>query len=913
MPQTNPNTFKERIIQKYPNDVASDGRRYADIPARELTQKFVDKYPDDMTSDGIPYKAFLGTSYQPENNEERNYFKEALKLYDKWATEPTKKGMDAASKFLQDVSPNKTLSYLGTTLYANSKGARKMQEESDAGYSEMMDKIRAKIRDPQTSVEQKKHFATLANTMAPPNIIESALGDTSTRKVAFGAAEDILNTVLLKGLSGGGLSAFSRGAGGKEIVKETTKSAAKYGALEFGETVAEGMGENKPLDTILKDSAKEGATLAGITGVIEAGVPGLSRGAGAISKVFGGVLKKIKGSGGDVSKLEQDLALVAEGVERRSPGNAAVGDEVVDTLSLQNQAARNEAEQNIKNTSTLLENQYTNPALNPRAAGTRLVTKIDDYKKNEKEIADNFWGDSFLGVARGETTSFSAALDSMRAKFENVLAWDSFKNSLGRLAGKTDEALSEAVGGVDKDVLKSVGITLDKDMTVNEMILSERGIRDMIGAESKAGYKAPAAFYAELSDALKKDILETLSKTNPEKAQAYVDEITRYRTFKDNLSQVKQVEWSKDPLGTVLNMTDKEIETLYGLSTFKDDIAETQESLINYIITTSKENGVVNVSKLEDMINRAAKNNSVSTTDLANLSEFKDLHVVLQGGGRNATEDQSSRLLKMLGNDYEKTRESARKSAEAQRAFEQAGGTGNIDEIKLSSDRVVDRIVKLKSAREFDNIWSRLTPEQQKSVSARAVANAFSDGFVVSGGAMDYTKMSSYLEGIGFGSGNKAAISTKLFDENTTEVLGKVYEMSQEVATGANKTNRVAQLLHTLLGLGHVASGSKQSAAYHFASAYNLQKTGVKFDENPADLLDTMMGGTDDTRDIYFGALSSDEFKKAEGGLMTLLGEATKKGAVANFTYEELERGAQEMLGRPLTEEEKAELSEQEK
>lgn len=57
--QLTPEAFKERIVQKYPNGVSNDGRRYADMDARELTQKIVQKYPEGTTDDGHRYSDFI--------------------------------------------------------------------------------------------------------------------------------------------------------------------------------------------------------------------------------------------------------------------------------------------------------------------------------------------------------------------------------------------------------------------------------------------------------------------------------------------------------------------------------------------------------------------------------------------------------------------------------------------------------------------------------------------------------------------------------------------------------------------------------------------------------------------------------------------------------------------------------------
>lgn len=58
--QTNPDAFKALIVSKYPKGVASDGTKYADMSAQDLTQKIVSKYPNGVTNDGRKYSDFLG-------------------------------------------------------------------------------------------------------------------------------------------------------------------------------------------------------------------------------------------------------------------------------------------------------------------------------------------------------------------------------------------------------------------------------------------------------------------------------------------------------------------------------------------------------------------------------------------------------------------------------------------------------------------------------------------------------------------------------------------------------------------------------------------------------------------------------------------------------------------------------------
>lgn len=60
--QLTPEAFQARILQKYPDGVASDGTPYAKMSALDLTQRIVNKFPDGVTSDGHKYSDFLGNA-----------------------------------------------------------------------------------------------------------------------------------------------------------------------------------------------------------------------------------------------------------------------------------------------------------------------------------------------------------------------------------------------------------------------------------------------------------------------------------------------------------------------------------------------------------------------------------------------------------------------------------------------------------------------------------------------------------------------------------------------------------------------------------------------------------------------------------------------------------------------------------
>lgn len=58
-PDLTPEAFKQKIITKYPNGVASDGTPYSKMDAADLTRRIVDKYPNGVTTEGTRYADYL--------------------------------------------------------------------------------------------------------------------------------------------------------------------------------------------------------------------------------------------------------------------------------------------------------------------------------------------------------------------------------------------------------------------------------------------------------------------------------------------------------------------------------------------------------------------------------------------------------------------------------------------------------------------------------------------------------------------------------------------------------------------------------------------------------------------------------------------------------------------------------------
>lgn len=99
--ESSPEAFKNSIVEKHPDGIASDGRAYKDIPAYEITKMIVDKYPEGVTNAGVPYKNYL---VAPRNREEAvmwspafQQIKDAKKKRDDYLTGVTQHAEQAIS------------------------------------------------------------------------------------------------------------------------------------------------------------------------------------------------------------------------------------------------------------------------------------------------------------------------------------------------------------------------------------------------------------------------------------------------------------------------------------------------------------------------------------------------------------------------------------------------------------------------------------------------------------------------------------------------------------------------------------------------------------------------------------------------------------------------------------------------
>ncbi len=835
----------------------------------------------------------VNSNYQPKNDEERNYLAEAGKLYDTFWAKPSLKVAEAGGKFVMDIAETiaSPLTNLAIGLYANSKGAR-MQAKQDKEWATITENIINRINDPETSLENKKRLAHTLNTTFPPNMITNAIaGDLTPKKALYDTASSIFETALVGATGGTGMSA----RGFFPVIKESLKQGLKFGTLQAGKSTAEGMKENKPLEEIIGESVKEGGMTSLFVAGVEASIPFTRAVGGLLGRGFNYTTNKVAGWSGragskmadDVIKVENDIKTLVSEVERQSPKSEVVGGEILDTLSLQQRAAREESIKNVKTIANSIEQEYIHPSISSKDIGLKTQAEIENWVQGEKDIAHGIFEAKDFSTNRARPSNYVEALSNVQRKTKNVGFIDSLKSQVGKnldLATEIDPRAKEIIDGmvgydqklVDQ-ALKKAGVSAELqpvNLTIQELIDTKQAI-DEIVFKGAGDIKPKDTRLIELSLGLKKDIESALNALDPKRAKQYADELTRYGQFKESWSQLKSASMAEDPMEALFSMSQKDRDVLFSLPNLKDNIGEIQQGLVNHAVEQSKEFGVVNPSKLEKYLLKAEKNGVLPTEDILKLKEYSDLQTMIQGNSRNATPEQIERLNKLIGEErFTQFRQAEKELSDVDLALRQVGEGKTIDEMRTQADLVVDNLIKMKSATGFENVWNKLTPAQQKSAQQIAIFNAFGEAFSYEG-KTNLAKIKTYLENIGVGGGNKKEIAKKLFDDDTRGVLEDLFsELSaiQDFQKAPDK--KVTQILHTLLGLGYVKTGQAPTAIYHIGSAFRLR--GAKAPEVKAkELVDRLMGNTPE--DVVARELTKESFEKIESGALNEIGKIFEK------------------------------------
>jgi len=890
---------------KFSDDVLLDDfiKQNADSPVAQTLVQNRDKFGstallDDFISQNSGTSS--GEIQSPQADQERDYLKEAGKMFDKFAN-AAQEGNDAVYKFAMDLAPNKLLGDLGTVIYANSRDARQTQASLDADYNRTYQAFAAKLRDPETSIEQKRKIANLMNNTIPADIIGSSLGNLTPKKVLYHTAEDLLDTLLFMVPTGKAFKAYMSGQGLKGIVTEAIKTGGKVAALSGGAQAAESMADNKPLESVAKDAGITGAVVGGITAGIEAGIPGMVGANRLVGKAFSSLVNRFKKVGADPEKLVQDLAKVTEGVSSMAPDSQKTGEAVVDALTIQREAARQESRANLNSLAAGLEKEY-NPAISLDEVGNSVKNNVRDWKQSEKEISRSFFNDQQLadGKFAGSSDAYLTRLQELRDEMKNVPAplkekINTFISNATEIdKGAMDLANNLRKSGYDEktinETLKASGLSTalqPKKLSIKEKLDTKQEIDQLVRlGDQTYNLKPKDAKLVSLSMSLKKDIEQAMNLVSPEKSKAYQEELARYGTFMDNLDDVRGVEFSDDPLGTILKMDKSEVSTLYKLKSFEDNMAQTQDGLAKYMIEKSKENGVLNPAKLESYINQAFKNGSLPAEDLAKLNEYKDLQTVLQGSLSEASAEQKAKLTELLGGEATEAAQKAQIAAtKGETAFEQATKKTGVDKAKLAADTIVDNISKMKSFTEFSNVWNRLEPGLQKDISSRVIANGFGEGFVTSTGDINVASIKSYLEGIGIGAGNKPQIVKALLNDGQREALGEFYNLVEKAEQSKTISAKLkVEILQGALGIAHAIGGSKALAIFHLSKAFPSKGT-VTAEMRAEEIVSKMMENFDEAAPIVSEIKPTTE--KINDSLLFNLGNYLETGVKAGASKDD--------------------------
>lgn len=242
-----PEAFKQRIIQKYPNGVASDGRRYADIDATELTQKIVTKYPNAVTNDGIPYKSFLGGQTSA-------------------ASGPT--GVERAGRILGGIfGGDKIGEAIGANAVRNQARSGRLPGVVEADYSKLSPQAIARLQAKGVPISAAAQRDETADTVKGPGA-RAVIGDV------IGVASNFV------GAPGVGKVAS---LGAKGLARQAVKQGAKTGLITGA---MQGFGGG-----LKQEDATVGSVIGSTVGGAASGTA-LGAGTGYVANKIGGLLPK---------------------------------------------------------------------------------------------------------------------------------------------------------------------------------------------------------------------------------------------------------------------------------------------------------------------------------------------------------------------------------------------------------------------------------------------------------------------------------------------------------------------------------------------------------------------------------------------------------------------------------------------
>lgn len=280
-----PQEFAERIRAKYPDGVASDGRKYTDISDDELTQKVVAKYPVYASQVEMPKKNTLG------------------------------KVTETVNKMFPGKELGKTI---GNSIYGLGQLAKGNTEEVDKVIQENRESVGRVAGDVVNAVSTAGGFAGVGTS---GGLIKKALGSSAVGTGMFGgqaAAEgkdvgEIMKTAIKGAVVGGATSGALSVVGGtvnhfRKLPERLIRSATGQSKKEIlaGKSLEKFILENKKVgtaDKLIRDSKEVQTKLNALINNNLKSVP-ITKTKVTTSSLLDDIVAKVNEQGGAVTKAE---------------------------------------------------------------------------------------------------------------------------------------------------------------------------------------------------------------------------------------------------------------------------------------------------------------------------------------------------------------------------------------------------------------------------------------------------------------------------------------------------------------------------------------------------------------------------------------------------------------------------------
>lgn len=883
-----------------------------------------------------------GTTVAPENPQKaeagRNYLSEAAKLYDKYYQKPVTNASDWTSNFIRDAFPA-TASYkrlggeLAITFDKNlSKQQAELQSNNDAIAKNIYDKY---INNPEASIEQREKGVALLQTLTVPDLYSASSGfnrqDTAaTMNRTLGDIGSDAFDVAMWSIGNGANSMESKFLLTPGVEKTfwgkvltAVGTSLKFGIAQTGKTVSEGIGENKPLDETLGEGFKSGAGMAGIVAGIEAVNPPL---AFLFGKIFPSVSKKL------IEKVPDDLMTQIENqtkkIQEGMTTSQKAGEEILTSASLRDDLAKQELKNNVDTVSNIAADSIA-----PKVEGDtsiKLVRSIENTVKKEKDIVNTiFYENPAVYSTKIIPQVYYDKLAEISARFKTVEGWEGMASKAKKWLTKNTDESAQFID----DIFAAGGDNLVKTMKaqgkIPESTMAEKSIKDLVytkeaidgmirynGVQGMTTFDRPLM---ELSQALKEEIIKGTKGTALEGKFNQVLEAISFR--KQNLGAIKDFLESDNKVAEAFKLDAEQTQAVKDM-TDPDTFITLQKDVKRNAIESSKNEltGYVDPNKLALNTKLLRDNKMLGGQDILDLKEYEDFVRYFQNGAMGPTPESLTKLSELATGKQAGTQTATKEAAAAAQTIKAVSPAGeNLAEKMVQADTVIDKITGLQSATLVDEVLNTIPKEIRDTLPQRIYTNAISDAFAVSKDGISKfnpEKVKTYLEGIGYGKGNKEEIIKKLIpNEVQRKLLGEFYNIATQAFAKNSKVN-LRKLAHIALAFGYLQTGAKTATANHLIQAGFFKKTNKTEIEKFIKDFSESMGIQPVDKEVIFNI--------KEGAMTYLIDNMpikstvekinvanTKNDSTKNNEVESYIKSAENIIGRTVTAEEREQLIQQ--